>query len=80
MLRPSYSELMNVINEGRDIDNEITSRYIIVIAASKRARMLIDGATPLTTHENDKPVSIAVKELNEKKILINLPKEVKEEN
>ena len=44
MLRPSYTELMNLLNEDSDMDNKITSRYSIVIAVAKRARQIIDGA------------------------------------
>ena len=41
MLHPSYSELMNILNEqNEDLDNQITSRYTIVIAAAKRARQI----------------------------------------
>lgn len=72
MLRPSYSELITLLNEEQDIDNRITSRYTIVCAVSKRARDLIDGAEPLTTVDINKPISIAVKELSECKLKINI--------
>lgn len=65
MFRPSYSELVNVLNNKYNTDSTITSRYTIVLATSKRARQLIDGAKPLTELEVNKPVSIAVKELME---------------
>ncbi len=70
MLKPSYSELMEKINEDREISNEITSRYIIVIAAAKRAREIIAGQEPFVQTDINKPVSIAVKELDAKKIHI----------
>ena len=40
MIHPSYTELMEVINEGAEIDDEplVTSRYSVVLATSKRAR------------------------------------------
>lgn len=72
MLRPSYSELMEVLNNKKELDNKISSRYTIVIAAAKRARMLTDGAKPLTEVVVDKSVSIAVKEMYEGHINITL--------
>ncbi len=71
MLRPSYTELMEQLNEGNNVDSKVTSRYIIVIAAAKRARQLVDGATPLTYAPTDKSVSIAVNELYAGKLKIN---------
>lgn len=71
MLRPSYSDLLEVLNKGVDGDNVIGSRYTIVIAAAKRARQLVDRAEPLSmSYKVDKPVSIAVHELYEGKITI----------
>jgi len=70
MLRPSYSELMSLLNESNDVDSEITSRYTIVIAAAKRARQIIDGAEPLCYASTDKAVSIAVREMYEGKLRI----------
>jgi len=71
MLRPSYAELMNVLNQNTDDANEITSRYTIVIASAKRARQLIDGDEPMVTnYKRGKPLSTAVQELWEGKIKI----------
>ncbi|GHU53346.1 hypothetical protein AGMMS49975_11150 [Clostridia bacterium] len=71
MLHPSYTELLEIMNENADMDNQITSRYTIVIAAAKRARQLVSGARPLTTGAlSDKAVSIAVKEMAEGKVRI----------
>lgn len=75
MLRPSYSELMEILNKANDMDSQITSRYTIVIAAAKRARQLIDGAVPLTYALTDKAVSTAVKEMQEGLISIKFPEE-----
>ena len=70
MLKPSYAELMDVLNknsEGKDIN----SRYTIVIAAAKRARQLIDGDEPMIeSYNSGKPLSTAVEELYENKIQI----------
>lgn len=69
MLRPSYSELMDVLNKGQSVDNKITSRYIVVIAAAKRARQIIEG-TAVSYPSSDKAVSIAVDEIKSGKITI----------
>lgn len=70
MLRPSYSDLLEVLNRDNE-DNTIGSRYTIVIAAAKRARQLVDHSEPLTSNVRiDKPVSIAVQEMFEGKIKI----------
>ncbi len=58
MLKPSINELLDMTG----------SRYSLVIAASKRARQIIDGAEPLTIASSMKPVSIATQEIYEKKI------------
>ncbi len=58
MLKPSINELLDITG----------SRYSLVIAASKRARQIIDGAEPLTVCETLKPVSIATQEIYEHKI------------
>ncbi len=72
MLRPSYTELMDVINDSNNVDNKITSRYTIVNAVSKRARQLIDGSAPLTYAPTDKAVSIAVNEIFQDRIQVKL--------
>ena len=43
MLKPSYTDLMEVVNSGVEegADPIIQSRYSIVIATAKRARQLI---------------------------------------
>jgi DNA-directed RNA polymerase subunit omega len=71
MLRPSYTELMDIMNNEQAMDNKITSRYSIVIAAAKRARQLIDGAQALAAADSDKAVSVAVNEIYEGRIKIN---------
>lgn len=81
MLRPSYSDLLEVITQDSE-DITIASRYTIVIAAAKRARQLVDHAEPMIDNVKvDKPVSIAVHELQEGKLKIRLgqPVEADEE-
>lgn len=78
MLRPSYSDLLDVITQDAE-DITIGSRYTIVIAAAKRARQLVDHAEPLIDKiKVDKPVSIAVNELYEGKIKIHQGQPVEE--
>ena len=72
MLRPSYSELMDGLNKQEGIDMQVTSRYTIVIAASKRARQIIDGSPTLSSADSGKAVSIAINEMYEGKLNISL--------
>lgn len=77
MLRPSYSELMETINTNDELNSsKITSRYTIVLAAAKRARQIIDGANPLTYAPTDRAVSIAVKEMQEGKLHLDVQDEI----
>ncbi len=70
MLRPSYVDLMNVVNStSSDEEPVVQSRYSIVIAAAKRARQLIGGSDPLVKMSaGKKPLSMAVEELYESKV------------
>lgn len=73
MLHPSYTDLMKVVN--KDVEEGetrvVNSRYSIVMATAKRAREIIDGAEPLVrTKEGEKPLSIAIAELNQGKVKI----------
>ena len=72
MLHPSYSDLINVVNSEVEPGEEpiIQSRYSIVIATAKRARQIIDGAEPMADAPSNKPLSIAVEELDEGKVKI----------
>ena len=73
MLHPSYTDLMKVVN--KDVEEGetkvVNSRYSIVMATAKRAREIINGAEPLVrTREGEKPLSIAIAELNQGKVKI----------
>ena len=58
----------------------INSRYSIVMATAKRARQIVDGDEPLIDNaEGEKPLSIAVEELNQGKIRILAENEPDEE-
>ena len=66
MIHPSYSDLMAVVNSDVEPGEQpvVQSRYSIVMATSKRARQLIDGAKTLVPGSaTKKPLSIAVEEL-----------------
>lgn len=82
MLHPSYSDLMQVVNQ--DVEEGATkivnSRYSIVLATAKRARQLIDGEEALVpTKAGEKPLSVAIDELNNSKIKIVAEEDVSEE-
>lgn len=72
MIHPSYTDLMNVVNADVEPGEEpvVNSRYSIVLATAKRARQLINGAEPMVTPTCNKPLSIAVAELNEGQVKI----------
>ena len=73
MLHPSYTDLMKVVN--KDVEEGetkvVNSRYSIVMATSRRARQLISGDLPLVdTKEGEKPLSVAIDEMNQSKLKI----------
>lgn len=70
MLKPSYAELMEVLNKDTEEVSEITSRYTIVIAAAKRARQLIAGDEPMVKEKQGKPLSTAVEEIRQEKVKV----------
>jgi len=60
MLYPPINELLD----------KVDSRYTLVVAASKRARQLIDGAEiKISDPHSRKPVSIATQEIFENAVL-----------
>ena len=73
MIHPSYVDLMKVVNKGVEEGEEpvISSRYSVVMATAKRARQIIAGDEPLVkTKAKEKPLSIAVRELDQGQIRI----------
>ena len=73
MLHPSDSDLMKVVNSEVEPGEEkiVNSRYSIVMATAKRARQIIGGHEPMVkVKPGEKPLSIAVDELNQGKIKI----------
>lgn len=73
MLHPSYADLMKVVNSEVEHGEApvVNSRYSIVMATAKRARQIIAGDKPLVDNPSvEKPLSIAVSELEQGKIHI----------
>ena len=71
MLHPSYTELMKLINQDSEDDTPvINSRYSIVMATAKRARQIVSGDTVQGSFDAAKPLSAAVKELEQGRIRI----------
>lgn len=58
MIKPPISELLG----------KIENRYVLVNVTAKRARMLNEGAQPLTAKTSTKDVVTAINEINEGKI------------
>ena len=82
MLHPSYTDLMKVVN--KDVEEGetkvVNSRYSIVMATAKRAREIIDGSMPLVDAKvGEKPLSIAIDEMNQGKMTIIAQDEEEEE-
>ena len=63
-----YPELIELVKKAGN-------RYTLVIEASKRARQIIDGSTPLVKIENNNPVTQSVNEIDQGKITFIAPKE-----
>ena len=83
MIHPSYTELIEAINENSGDDDttmSLNSRCSLVLATSKRARQLIEGSKPLVEGAaGKKPLSIAIDELYKGKVKILAPEENEEE-
>ena len=82
MFHPSYADLMKV--ENKDVEEGetkvVNSRYSIVMATAKRAREIIDGSMPLVDAKvGEKPLSIAIDEMNQGKMTIIAQDEEEEE-
>ena len=82
MLHPSYTDLMSVVNAEVEPGEQpvVNSRYSIVLATAKRAREIIDGSMPLVDAKvGEKPLSIAIDEMNQGKMTIIAQDEEEEE-
>lgn len=67
MLNPPISSLMV----------KVDSRYTLAILAGKRARQLVNGADEAIKCNSNKPIVIAINEINESKITYVRTKDVK---
>jgi len=47
-----------------ELSEKVDSRYTLVIESAKRGRQLVAGAQPLIDPKDQKPVSIAIEEIN----------------
>mgnify|MGYP003409594648 CR=1 FL=1 len=59
MVKPSVNELL------KKVDN----RYTLVVMTSKRARQIAAGQEPLTKVKEESPVTLAVNEIAEGKVV-----------
>ena len=62
-----------------DCIENVTNRFELVLMATKRARQITRGSTPLVEVENDKPTVIALREIAEGKIDATILNEIVEE-
>ena len=73
MLHPSYTDLMRAVNSEVEEGEHpvVNSRYSIVMATSKRARQIVDGAPTLVEDaQSKKPLSVAIEELEHGEVKI----------
>lgn len=63
MMNPSIDSLVE----------KYRSKYTLAVATAKRARQIVDGSEKLVDVKTNKPVSIALFELDEEKIKIEKP-------
>ena len=55
MINPSIMDLLKKVDD----------RYSLVMVTSKRARQIINGSEPMVATKSIKPLTIAIKEVNE---------------
>ena len=70
IVKPTVTELLK----------KAKNRYELVIATSKRARQIADGAEVKTDVKEESAVTLAANEIAEGKVQIIEPEEMKEEN
>ncbi len=69
MINPSVVELLEKVDD----------RYSLVIISAKRARQIIDGSKPQAEVESNKPLTIAINEINKEAIEFENPSSKEEE-
>jgi len=57
-----------------DLIEKTGNRYTLIVESSKRARQIIDGSAPLVECENNNPLTQAIHEIDEEKIVYIEPK------
>ncbi len=68
MINPSIVQLIEKAGD----------RYAVVAITSKRARQIISGSKPLMDIDSNKPLTIAINEVNENKLTFENSEEVEE--
>ena len=68
MINPSITELLEKVED----------RYSLVIVTSRRARQIIDGSKPLTSSKSQKPLTLAIHEVEEGTVSYHKNNEVTE--
>jgi DNA-directed RNA polymerase subunit omega len=58
-----------------DLIEKTGNRFTLIVESSKRARQIIDGSTPLVECENENPLTQAVNEIDQEKIVFIESKE-----
>ncbi|AGX42366.1 DNA-directed RNA polymerase subunit omega [Clostridium saccharobutylicum] len=58
-----------------DLLKKTQDRYSLVILTSKRARQIIEGSNPKVEIDSNKPLTIAINEVNENAIKYEVVKE-----
>lgn len=58
-----------------DLVEKAGDRYSVVVITSKRARQIISGSKPLVDIESNKPLTIAINELDSSKFTFQSTKE-----
>ena len=56
-----------------DLIDKVHNKYELVLATSKRARELVDGAIPFIKYDVENPISIATEEIDEGVIQLDNP-------
>lgn len=58
-----------------DLLEKVDNRYSLVVVTSKRARQIIAGEKPLTEVDSNKPLTVAIDEINKGAITYKTTKE-----
>jgi DNA-directed RNA polymerase subunit omega len=61
-----------------ELSEKVDSRYTLVVEASKRARQLVDGAQPLIDPKDQKPLKVAIEEIDRGLITYERDPEIQE--